>query len=293
VTVTRIRIPEVVVPGKRLGRHIHIDSRSEAYPFVPRHTLALTSVLWNRRIPILDQGNLGSCTGNAITGALGTDPDFGTLSAATQATLNEDLAVKIYSKATAIDPYPGQYPPDDTGSDGIDVAKVARSMGLISGYTHATDLASMQQAIMQQPVIIGINWYDSFDNPDSNGYVTISSGAQVRGGHEIVVEGMDPGQTKMQFRAANSWSDSWGANGYFYFSFATMTRLLGEGGDVTVPLPLSVSPPQPQPQPAALDREVALNAVAGPWAAQTRTRPDLVILKNAIVTWQQSAGLPL
>jgi len=292
MTVTRIRIPEYVVPGKRLGRHIHIDSRSADYPFVPEAgPRELTSVLWNRRIPILDQGQLGSCTGNALVGAVGSDPDFATLSAAVQATLNEALAVKVYSKATALDPYPGQYPPDDTGSDGIDACKAAQGFGLISGYTHSTDLASMQQAVMERPVIIGINWYDSFDSPASDGTVSITRGAQVRGGHEIEVVGMDPATS--MFRMANSWSDGWGDNGYFQFSFATMTRLLGEGGDVTVPLPLSSPPPPPPPGPAPLDREVALNAVAGPWAAQTRTRPDLVTLKAALVAWQQAAGLPL
>ncbi|MFC4587824.1 hypothetical protein [Sphaerisporangium corydalis] len=29
---------------------------------------------WERALPILDQGDLGSCTGNAAAGALGTAP---------------------------------------------------------------------------------------------------------------------------------------------------------------------------------------------------------------------------
>jgi hypothetical protein len=35
--------------------------------------------VWTRRIPVLDQGDLGSCTGNAATGVLGSEPFYGTL----------------------------------------------------------------------------------------------------------------------------------------------------------------------------------------------------------------------
>src|SRR6266567_4581114 len=70
-------IHEHVVAGKRLGRHYRYDSRSAAYPFAaPFVRYQVTPQLWRRFIPILNQGNYGSCTGNAGTGALGTDPVF-------------------------------------------------------------------------------------------------------------------------------------------------------------------------------------------------------------------------
>lgn len=291
VLVYRRRIPEEKVEGKPLGRHVHFDSRSALYPFRPAVIRDLTSVLWHRDIGVLNQGNLGSCTGNALTGAIGTDPLYAALPAG-HAPLDETLAVKIYSLATSLDSFPGAYPPTDTGSDGIDACKAGVKLGLISGYTHSTDLASMQQAVMEGPVIIGINWYSSFDNPDpSNGTVTISSGAYVRGGHEVEVIGMDPG-TKM-FLAENSWGPEWGYNGTFQFSFDVMTRLFTEEGDCTVPLPLTATPPQPPPapEPAALDRELELAAIAGPWADQTRVRSDLVKLKAAIRNWESRAGI--
>lgn len=290
VLIERRRIPEERIPGKPLGRHIHTDSRSARYPFRPATVRDLTSVLWHRDIAVLDQGNLGSCTGNALVGAVGTDPIYPTLPS-NHVALDEALAVKVYSLATSLDSYPGQYPPNDTGSDGLDACKAAVQLGLISGYTHATDVTSMQQALMQQPVIIGINWYSSFDNPSSNGTVSISSNAYVRGGHEVEVLGMDPG-TGM-FLAENSWGPDWGFNGTFQFSFDTMTRLLAEGGDCTVPQALNNPPtptPTPTPEPAALDRERALESVAGPWAAKARFRSDLVDLKAAIQAWEKRAG---
>jgi len=290
VLIQRRRIPEERVEGKPLGRHVHKDSRSALYSFMPGQIRDLTSVLWHRDIAVLDQGNLGSCTGNALTGALGTDPLYAALPASHPA-LDENEAVKIYSLATSLDPYPGQYPPTDTGSDGIDVCKAAVQLGLISGYTHSTDLASMQQALMIQPVIIGINWYSSFDSPNpANGMVSISSNAYVRGGHEVEVLGMDA--DAKTFLAVNSWGPNWGYHGTFQFSFDTMTRLLAEDGDCTVPQALDNPPqPHPQPEPPALDREKELFATAGPWAEKARMRSDLVKLKAAIQHWEGRANL--
>lgn len=285
--VYRRRIPEEVIAGKPLGRHVHYDSRNEGYPFRPRAVQTLRDVLWHFHIPVLDQGNLGSCTGNALVDSLGSDPLYATVPTGT--VLDEALAVKVYSLATQLDPYPGTYPPNDTGSDGIDASKAAQKLGLISGYTHSTDLASMQQAVMQQPVMIGINWYSSFDAPASNGMVSISSGAYIRGGHEVAVVGMSA--TNGTFLAQNSWGADWGVNGTFQFSFATMDRLLSEEGDCTVPLPVNSPPPPPEPEPAALPRELEFAQTAIPWANQTRTRPDLVLLKAAIRKWQARAQI--
>jgi len=189
VTVYTQHIPEQIVPGKRLGRHIRIDSRSAAYPYTAPER-AIAAVLWHRNIPILDQGNLGSCTGNAITGALGCDPDWANLPAG-HPVLDEAEAVALYSAATSLDAYPGAYPPDDTGSDGVSACKAAQIAGLLSGYTHCFDFPTMQQALQAGPVIIGINWYSSFDHPSSGGSVSITPDAFVRGGHEIVVRGDD------------------------------------------------------------------------------------------------------
>src|SRR3954463_5515870 len=99
-TVTTAHIEENVVAGKRMGRHYRWDSRSARF-LTPR--TAVTSVLWQRKGPIFDQGNLGSCTGNAAWGALGTEPIFSSLPASTQLRLNEAQAVKLYSEATVLD----------------------------------------------------------------------------------------------------------------------------------------------------------------------------------------------
>lgn len=233
-----IHLDEQVVEGKRLGRHVNHDPRSRAFAYAATAPVLVTTY-HERVVPIFDQGNLGSCTGNASTGALGTKPFFATLPPGT--TLNESVAVDVYSAATAIDGFDGQYKPDDTGSDGLSVAKVLKSRGLIAGYQHAFGLQQALAALQNYPVITGVPWYEGFDNPDSAGRVKISG--QVRGGHEFEVVGVDV--ENREVRAANSWGEGYADKGYFTFSWDDWARLLGEQGDVTILLPLTVPPPQP------------------------------------------------
>jgi len=254
-TTYRRPIEEQAVPGQRLGRHVRHDSRSLLYPW-QQTGAPLQDVLLTRHIPILDQGDVGSCTGNAETGALGTDPLYGTLPAGMG--LDEAFALKLYSAAETIDG-DGPYPPNDNGSCGLSVCKAAQNEGLISGYVHCLSLASVLDAISAgHAVILGTNWYDSMDQPDSSGLVAISPGAQVRGGHEYLARGIDT--TNRLVRLDNSWGTGWGDQGSFTYSWDTLERLLAEEGDGTVSVPLTQ--PAPQPVPPKPDPAVVLEQAA-------------------------------
>lgn len=242
--VKHARIPEQVVPGKRLGRVVRHDSRNRLYAW-QRSGPAPASIMWTRHGAILDQGNLGSCTGNAMAGALECDPCYGALPAAHPA-LDESLAVQVYSAAEKIDGGAG-YPPEDNGSSGPSAAQAAVNMGLISGYLHCFSLADVLDALQQHPVMIGANWYSSFDQPDSTGLVAIGANATVRGGHEFLCRGVDVTSGVLYFD--NSWGSGWGDQGSFSMAYATLDRLLSEQGDATIALPLSVPAPQPVPVP--------------------------------------------
>jgi hypothetical protein len=246
------RIPELPGAG-RLGRHVRHDPRSLSYQ-VPEGDLAgLKSVRWARHIPVLDQGALGSCTGNAAEGCVGTSPLFEAIpdsdlnKPGAVPNVDEDQAIALYSAATSLDGYAGEYPPEDTGSDGLSVAKACVAAGLISGYRHATSLNAALTALASTPVITGVNWYDSFDSPAADGLITIKPGAQVRGGHEFVVDELDVAKQRIGF--TNSWSESWGKSGRGYLSWADFGRLLSEQGDVTVFVPLTQPAPTPTPTP--------------------------------------------
>jgi hypothetical protein len=280
-------IDETVVAGKRLGRHVNHDPRSLAYPFA--RTAEPKSVSWPRRIPILDQGNLGSCTGNALVGALGTDPDYETLVATIQTTLTESLAVEIYSAAEKIDGGAG-YPPEDEGSSGLSVAKAAKNMGLLSGYQHITSVSACHAAIQTGPFIVGSDWYEGFDSPDSSGVVKISG--NVRGGHEYECHAYDASADLWWF--ANSWGTSYGKSGYFAYDTSTLSELLSSDGDATVLIPITQPAPVPVPTPTptpAVDADVALVAAGDAWEPSILSRfTKAGKFKIAFDAWKVAKG---
>lgn len=242
------RIEEVGFGNYRLGRHVRHDPRSRLY--AARSDAELVTTYHHRYIPILDQGDLGSCVGNASEGCLGTYPFYDSLADGWFANYANDLeagAVDIYSKATGLDPYPGEWPPTDTGSDGLSGAQACQQLGLISGYTHAFSLQDALATLTKQPVITGIAWWSSFDFPDSDGLITKSASAYIRGGHEVVVDGIDVEEQLVWF--CNSWGEGWGLGGKACMSWNTWGNLLADDGDVTVFTPITEPAPQPVPDP--------------------------------------------
>ena len=189
-----------------LGRHVEHDERSRAFAVEP--VAKLVDAQWTRRAPIWNQGNLGSCTGNAGLGAVGTGPLYDALlraKALVPPPLTEREAVAVYSAATKRDSIAGSYPPIDTGSSGLAVAKVLKSMGFIDSYSHAFSFQAALSAIMSGPVIVGVNWYEGFDEPH-NGECVLAG--DVRGGHELCVDRLDVTNQRVVF--ANSWGRGWG-----------------------------------------------------------------------------------
>lgn len=219
--------PFAEAPGAgRLGRHREHDERSRAYA-VAEDVAAIRSVSWTRRAPIFDQGNLGSCTGNAMAGAISTDSVHGRGDL-----LTEQDAIDLYEQATHLDHFPGVFPPDDTGSSGLAVAKAAKRHGWITGYRHAFSLHAALTALQQGPCIVGMAWLTGCDSPDPSGLVHYEG--DVRGGHEIELLGCSVEDQTVTF--ANSWGDGWGAAGYFSMSWDDFHAALKDGGDVTVPV---------------------------------------------------------
>jgi hypothetical protein len=220
-----------LMPGG--GRHVEHDERSREHAVEHEQLRSARSVEWRRWSPILDQGQLGSCTGNAITGALGCEPFC--YDAVSAARFNEAMAVDIYSAATRIDGIDGEYPPTDTGSSGLAVAKVAKREGLISRYGHAFTVSGLLHALLHQPVIVGVPWYESMFHPDEHGVVTVAG--DVAGGHEFLIRGVELGEADddTYLLADNSWGSGWGVEGSFRLSMATWRQLREESADVTVP----------------------------------------------------------
>lgn len=206
-----------------LGRKVNHDPRSWDFqaPTAPTHN----PISHRHYGPILDQGNVGSCTGNAMAQTLNSKPYHKTGTRL----LTEDDALSIYAAATAIDGSPGTYPAEDTGSDGLSVAKVARSRGLIKAYSHAFNPGQAVGALQLSPFLFGTNWHEAMFTPDAQGFV--HPDGNIAGGHEIACVG----DTGKHLVFLNSWGKGWGKAGRFYLTYDDFATLLADQGDVTVP----------------------------------------------------------
>lgn len=233
------------------GRHVEHDPRSLQFAATVLPKAAIRSVAWARRIPVLDQGQIGSCTGNAATGALGTDSAGRTAPTAVAIlpaaaarsrgrfrpgvhVLDEVFAVSLYSLATMLDGVPGSYPREDTGSSGLGVAKALKVLGLATSYRHAFAEQAVASALQSGPVIIGIPWLSSMFEPAADGRIAVDAGIGVAGGHEVELTAYDA--TARTYEVTNSWGAGWGIKGRGYLAAADLAWLLARHGDVTIPI---------------------------------------------------------
>jgi hypothetical protein len=240
-----IRIPS---RDPRLGRNINHDPRSRRFPY--RQEVPIVSVRHQAHIGILNQGNLGACTGFAGIGCLGRGGFYATINEYDVFQLTHDGGVHLYSAATKIDPFAGEYPPEDTGSDGLSIAKVLVAAGQIAGYEWAFTLQQALWALMNRPVITGIYWYDGMFDPDREGIIHPTG--RIAGGHEVVVDEYDSARGLVG--GPNSWDDDWGLDGRWYMPDDEYGDLLDQHGDVTIFTPSPEFPPVPEP---TLDEEFA------------------------------------
>jgi len=221
----------------RLGRHVEHDSRSLRYLY-PRTATDWTPIRHHTDAPVLDQGGLGACTGYAAAHRLGhgiLPPDM----------ITDELARALYSEATSLDIFPGVWPPEDTGSSGLAVAKAAANAGYIGGYQHITAPEQLAAALAVAPVLVGTAWYGSMFQPIRDGLVNVDTDSGLYGGHEYLCdEYTESGYLGFQ----NSWGPGWGKEGRFYIERDDFLALLADQGDATV---FTAHVPTPDPSPDA------------------------------------------
>lgn len=248
-------------PHPALGRHQVLDARSLAYRQHHRGE-KLRAVRWQPALPPLNQQDLyaqgirtsavvpgapdadavGSCTANAAATALSVLLAPEELERAglpvDDTTEAERWALRLYAEATVVDEYlPYQWPPADSGSSGLGVARALKARGLIDSYSHALDADALADALQDGPVLIGLPWFNAWFTPAADGFVDTvpywrTSG--LAGGHEVCAIGLEevaqypdgrviPERTVLRLR--NSWGPDWGLDGDFFLRLSTYAAL--------------------------------------------------------------------
>ena len=195
--------------------------------------------------PVYDQGQLGSCTGNAIAGAMEYERDRQGLSdfvparlfiyyneRAMEGTVSSDSGAMIRDGIKVVNSEgvcPETLWPYDTGMFAVKPPKrcyVAALTDRLVQYEAVQTLADLKDAISSKlAVVFGFTVYESFESPQvaQTGVLPMPDvqTESTVGGHAVVAVGYsDP---KGHVIVRNSWGPSWGAAGYFYMPYQYMT----------------------------------------------------------------------
>lgn len=237
-TCVAVAFPDVAAPvsATKLAKHPKLGRRHHRVPgrALPTATAAnVCSTFWN---PLnwtpLDQGDTGSCTGNASVGAISTTPYT------SDAHDNETDARTAYQGGTCIDngcsipctcaSCPKAFCPNtganDTGSNGSSVLSWMENAGWVKGYTTADTTTQLIACLQTGPAIIGVDWYNSMFSTDKTGTLPVTTSSGLAGGHELRVVGYDAGKAQVII------DNSWGLWGWCFVSRETVTTTtLGTG----------------------------------------------------------------
>lgn len=239
--MTRILVDILDRTDPRLGRNVSHDDRSWNYMAQPKQAKPKgVNTFWGSKFAPLNQGDIGSCTGNAVAQWLNTDYAHKTLVKTHHGRkMMESDALHIYALGTTLDNIPGSYPPDDTGCDGGAVCKASRRLGYLTGYQWIFSFTSLQAQLEKSPVIMGSLWTNTMFTP-KNGLVKVGRliNSNIAGGHAYMGAGIDFTEEVFIFR--NEWGDEddWNGckpGGYFAIGFKDYLKLLDAQGDVIVP----------------------------------------------------------
>lgn len=212
----------------RLGRQVVHDPRSRAFAFqageAPRRDIQLRVY---GPTPRPDQ-TIGCCTGvdQAVKCNTAGNRVKGHV-------LRMVDAERIYSNATRLDPWPGEYPPADTGSSGLAACQAAKALGLIDRYEWlfggtADILAALA---VGKPVGVGTWWLRGMWNVNrSTGLVDVNGPRD--GGHQWTVTGYR--HRLDAFVGECWWGPSFGKGGRFLIRRQDLAQLLADDGDAHV-----------------------------------------------------------
>ena len=216
-----------------------LDTRDYKYTVTPK---ASPNIVDLRAFcsPIENQGSLGSCTGQAIAGAIELlnkrnrkPTDVSRLfiyyyERLLLGTVNYDSGAYIRDGIKATNHYGASlesYWPYDIRKfkqEPISEAKTDALQRKVTRYERVNDFNGCIDALSNgYPVVMGFRVYDSFmsKNVSKTGIMPYPNTKRERllGGHAVLLVGYN--KSKKVFIARNSWGTNWGDKGYFYMPF--------------------------------------------------------------------------
>jgi C1A family cysteine protease len=227
-----------------------VDNRDYRYNLVSKSTPNVVD-LRQHCSPIENQGNLGSCTGQAIAGAIELlnkrnkkPTDISRLfiyyyERVLINTVNYDSGAYIRDGIKVTNKYGAsleQYWPYDIKKFRQEPVLEARNDALkrkVVRYERITSFDGCIDALTNgYPIIMGFHVYSSFMSPTvaktGNMPYPNTRREKLLGGHAVLLVGYD--KRRKIFIARNSWGEGWGDRGYFYmpFNVVTDTRMSGD-----------------------------------------------------------------
>ena len=193
--------------------------------------------------PIYDQGQLGSCTANAgVAARVMLNKLNVNLSRLFQyyeernieGDINQDGGAQMRDIGKAMSTYgvcEESYDPYDitkfTNTPSTQAITNALNYKIKSYYSISTQTQIKQVlALQQQPVLIGIDVYTSFESASvaKTGIIPLPNlkKEKLLGGHALCLIGYD--DKKKWFICRNSWGSSWGDKGYLYLPYTYFTK---------------------------------------------------------------------
>ena len=229
------------------------------YKFAPKKARIPRSVDWRAGMPpVYDQGDLGSCTANAIAAAVDYERKKQGESFISPSRLFIYYNERVMENTVA----------SDAGAsirDGIksvknegdcrekewpyDIKKFATKPNA-KCYADAlkyravkylrveTEIVPLKKALAERPVVFGFTVYESFESSAvaKTGIVPMPKTSETAlGGHAVCAVGYD--DQKQTVICRNSWGASWGDKGYFYLPYDYFTsKLTGDYWEIQLVL---------------------------------------------------------
>lgn len=197
--------------------------------------------------PVYDQGQLGSCTANAIAGAIEFDqikqklPEFTPSrlfiyyqERVTEETVDSDSGAQIRDGIKSVN-HVGACRESMWPYDITQFATQPTNDCYLDAWNHKTvsyhrvddnNLEQMKGCLASgYPFVFGFTVYSSFEGPEvaKTGHAPMPQpDEQVLGGHAVVAVGYD--DENKWFIVRNSWGTGWGLNGYFTLPYDYLTN---------------------------------------------------------------------